>query len=789
MNEKFEKIVAKIQDMEADELQEICRTLTGIIFYDLESNSDVWDVFKKIVRSEKNDFDSLCCAYETLGGIVKEQPELGADVSDIFKEAVRSEKNDEDTLRYAYETLGDVVKERPELSADVLGVLKETIRSEENDSDSLRYAYETLGDIVKERPDLSIDVLGVLKETIRSEENDSYSLRYAYETLGNIVKERPEVSGDVVELINNWQIESSLSKFKLLAVCMKSNRPDEFIGLSSEQQTELVAAYNMRYSLPDEIEYAFCELGIEEISGMHFSAQQRCLSLMIGELGKASTPPQRNLTWRKNAEDEPLYSDNKDWLIEASFKAAKVFGCYFPSYLKRTEKYLSVHDAVYWLPKNLGASKKESFMSFVQKNLIYADMDGQKRARPLAEMEVIAKNWKYLKSEDEKLKYKDVLALCQSRKYDDQEYDKFAVEAARWGVAEEQYKEFESIYKAGLKVPEPFDSSREFKFGKYKGRFLPRNDVRTGFFGGYTDCCQHFDGVGRSCAVSTVKDPYSQLFVIENQEGRIIAGSWVWENTEGKYREACFDNIEAIGEYAQNPVINKIYEMAGQYLTQETNCRRVTIGLGYQDADVSKYKKTKAVPLPEQYHDGYSDAKGTQVLLAENRNAKPLDKSKESQRFIRDVCCLEVDDRDRVSEQCFPDGDQQLQIPDEMSGLVVVDADKGVVGYCLYDKNEKSIYDMAVLPEYRTDENASSRRLFAEMIRRVKKIGGEWSAELRDKTTYRYLKVMAERGMVSFENHGVDHKMSDGSKVYQVSFSVNQSQGEKSLLQQKGNTR
>ena len=178
------------------------------------------------------------------------------------------------------------------------------------------------------------------------------------------------------------------------------------------------------------------------------------------------------MTWRKNAEDEPLYSDNKDWLIEASFKAAKVFGCYFPSYLKRTEKYLSVHDAVYWLPKNLGASKKESFMSFVQKNLIYADMDGQKRARPLAEMEVIAKNWKYLKSEDEKLKYKDVLALCQSRKYDDQEYDKFAVEAAKWGVAEEQYKEFESIYKAGLKVPEPFDSSREFKFGKYKDMII-----------------------------------------------------------------------------------------------------------------------------------------------------------------------------------------------------------------------------------------------------------------------------------------------------------------------------
>ena len=75
----------------------------------------------------------------------------------------------------------------------------------------------------------------------------------------------------------------------------------------------------------------------------------------------------------------------------------------------------------------------------------------------------------------------------------------------------------------------------------------------------------------------------------------------------------------------------------------------------------------------------------------------------------------------RVSEAVFPDSDKQLQAPDNLAGFVIEDREKGVVGYCLYDSEEKSIYDMAVLPEYRTDENASSEKLFAEMMRTINK--------------------------------------------------------------------
>ena len=169
-----------------------------------------------------------------------------------------------------------------------------------------------------------------------------------------------------------------------------------------------------------------------------------------------------------------------------------------------------------------------------------------------------------------------------------------------------------------------------------------------------------------------------------------------------------------------------------------------------------------------------SDAR-SQVLLAENKDTKPLDKTQESKRFVRDVCFLDFGAMDKISAKCFPDSDAMLQEAGEkLTGLALVDEIKGVVGYCLYDKDERYISDMAVLPEYRTDKNASSRRLMAEMIKRVKEIGGEWKAELRDKTSLRYMNAMQERGIVDMQVGELDHEMDDGSKVYEVKFKVNE---------------
>lgn len=665
-----------------------------------------------------------------------------------------------------------------------------------------------------ERED-GLQALAEIRQKLESPESNRDSLRSAYEALGKIAENKSEFSQDVADTVLAAEVNSSM--FKILAMCMKKCPVRDLAAKYPERETLIEAAAKMRFSSEVEMNYAYGVYGVEKIAKMSFSAQQRVMNVLVSELGKEQgLAPEDVKGFRKlraatrqeineykadafidDEDDErkktleeivakkeravkftlrKILQDNSDWLVPASFKAAEMFGCYFPNYLKKAQKAgLSTHDAVYWLPENMGKAKNESFSQFIRNNILYHTDDGVEHGRPLGELSVIARNWKTLTPEQEKMRYKDVLAVCMSKKYDNQKYDNFAMEAAKFGYPEEDYPNMEQIYQAGLSVPEPFDSSKRFEITSksgtaYVGRFLPREDPRVGFFGNYTDCCQHFGGVGDECAVSSVKDPYSQLFVIEDDKGRIIAGSWVWENTEGKYRDVCFDNIEAIGNYASHPVINEIYGKVGEYLTQEADCRYVTVGQGYQDADTSAYAPAeKPIPLPTQYHDGYSDA-NSQVILAHNPDAKPLDKEKESKRFIRDVCFLDENAMDKVAEKCFPESDQELMVPENMAGKVLVDSEKGVVGYCLWDEAEKSVYDMAVLPEYRKDKNASSTKLFLSVQQEIRKIGGEWTAELRDKTTYHYMKMMQARGLVKMDTLEVDHEMSDGSKVYQVRF-------------------
>ena len=52
----------------------------------------------------------------------------------------------------------------------------------------------------------------------------------------------------------------------------------------------------------------------------------------------------------------------------------------------------------------------------------------------------------------------------------------------------------------------------------------------------------------------------------------------------------------------------------------------------------------------------------------------------------------------------------------------------------------------------------------------IRKDGGKWNAEMRDETTFKFLKLMAKKGLVKYTEMGVDHEMSDGSKVIKVEF-------------------
>ncbi|MBO7332962.1 MAG: hypothetical protein J6U64_04790 [Alphaproteobacteria bacterium] len=333
--------------------------------------------------------------------------------------------------------------------------------------------------------------------------------------------------------------------------------------------------------------------------------------------------------FRKNPQECSIYQENKAWLVPCAFYATDVFGDGLSGYLQKTHGIISAHDALHFLAMkpDMSIEKNRSLGQFLQKNILYTG-DGTVRARPGSELMSICHRWDKLSKEEENMSYKDVLAKTESLQYLNARFPEFAKEAARWSVREEEYKEFENVYGAGLGVPTPFNPKKEFKSGNWTARFLPRKDPRVGFFGFYTDCCQHFSGIGKTCAVSSVKDADSQLFVIE-RDGEIFGGSWVWQNTVAvggkKYKAVCFDNIEALGELKFKKELMDLYHQAGAYLTQEENVRKVTIGKGMVDVDLRGLESTEAIPLPAFYGQNYTDAR-RQVLLCENENAKPVEK-------------------------------------------------------------------------------------------------------------------------------------------------------------------
>lgn len=772
-------------------------------------------LFETVLGSDKNDYRSLDQAYQIIVRMIIKRPEVAEKGFGLFKKALLAEQNDCRSLRTAYEQLGELVKYRSKFAPEMLALFQIALRSDKNRDVSLAVALETLLNLVEDRPSRTQEVLGVLEackhlseyrpsleeseeytEDIRNHNEHINRIGFLYslnQLLLTIADTKPLLTERVLDVASRYSpSDMFLPTYK---ACMRrlpfEKTTAEYVHIAQD----LRVAYNGRFANNEEFQYAVAQFDKDVLEKSNiFRMQQRVMNILVSLSAEEKGISKNDaLAFRKPDAPEIIKNHmllSRWWLTEASFNGASLFKEYFPSYIKTIQNHskknprdaLSIHDAVYWLPKPMNAASSARLAKFIRKHIIYQNAEHQNVHRPLYEMQIIAQNWKNLERKLEEkygtpetngLKYAEVLAICKGVKYENQRHDKFAGEAAKHGVSEVRYHEYEDIYLAGLKVPEPFESKVEFKTGKYKGRFLPRDDLRVGFFGDYTGCCQHFSGAGASCAVSTVKDPFSQLFVIEDEKGKIVAGSWVWENTEGKYREVCFDNIECLGGLKQQPFLNKIYEAVGNYLALRENCRRVTIGTGCQDADISDYAATEPIALPERYRcrkrGGYSDA-AEQVLLAENKNAVPLDKSLESMRYIRDVCFLDRQSMDDISAQIFPSGDQVLQVPENMSGFVIEDYQKGVVGYVLYDKEKKEIYDMAVLPEYRTDKNASSAKLLFEMMKVVKNEGGRWHAELRDTTTLRYMKAMEKRGVVKLKQQGIEREMSDGSKVVSVAF-------------------
>ena len=238
--------------------------------------------------------------------------------------------------------------------------------------------------------------------------------------------------------------------------------------------------------------------------------------------------------------------------------------------------------------------------------------------------------------------------------------EQLALRAKEAGYSQADFEKIQEIYDRCLErkassIPRVSGEVRG-KVGSYNYEMLRLEDPLALTVGTMTDCCQEIHGAGETSMLHSVLSEDGRVFVVRDEEGRIVAQSWVWRNGD----TICFDNIEIpeliLKKYAKESGrealpedILKVYEDASQKLMQEDKAKydeiadeefledekeqvvagKVTVGIGYNDIKIAiekkmRDKKDKSPRLPQitdEIPHPYTDAE-TQYIITERKNRK-----------------------------------------------------------------------------------------------------------------------------------------------------------------------
>ena len=239
------------------------------------------------------------------------------------------------------------------------------------------------------------------------------------------------------------------------------------------------------------------------------------------------------------------------------------------------------------------------------------------------------------------------------------------------GYSQADFNTLQQIYNYGKQrtfssIPR-IEQKAEKTSGRYTYETLRLDDPLAMAIGTLTDCCQELNNCAEVCMEHSMVDKNGRVFVIKDEQGNIIAQSWVWRNKD----VLCFDNIEipdkafsrAIREHPElsrkefTDEIFEIYKQAAHDLieadgkvykellesgkiTQEQydglRLGKVTVGLGYNDiaeslkqnSAVDKGNVSRPLPFeePVKLHRGlYTSDSRTQYILEEREDRKEYD--------------------------------------------------------------------------------------------------------------------------------------------------------------------
>ena len=388
--------------------------------------------------------------------------------------------------------------------------------------------------------------------------------------------------------------KKALDKIHFFHHCSLKDIPKEYVFIRM--------LYHTRFLNAPEFKAAYSCMSVSKMLEYDFGLAQRILPRLFSRA--TNLPFEDSVNVVRGKEFLPFfdsYLENQEWLPLAALAFAEVFGIKYEAYLNKIKSFIPLQNSASFIKDiDYGNPKNKMLGEFLLNNVIYQKENGFHYAHDLSELESICHSWKNIPPKEIKTnRYGKILSLCNTYCYKNIHNVPFSKEAMYWKMAEKDYVDAENAYIQAQSVPDAFDTKTIWKCGEYVGRFLPRDDVRIGFFGHYTGCCQHYTGTGASAAISCVKDPSSQLFVIE-RNGRIIAGSFVWKKDMDNYKGVCFDSVEVLSSYERRKEVLSIYQNVCKDLSKDY--QKITFGKTPFDLE----KRVSALPIPDGV---YTDAR------------------------------------------------------------------------------------------------------------------------------------------------------------------------------------
>lgn len=262
------------------------------------------------------------------------------------------------------------------------------------------------------------------------------------------------------------------------------------------------------------------------------------------------------------------------------------------------------------------------------------------------------------------------VSFVQTNKYNNIEIgnERVAEVSAIAGYSQADFNILQQIYNYGKQrtfssIPR-IESTTDMHGVKYSYEILRLDDPLAMAIGTLTDCCQELNNCAEVCMEHSMVDKNGRIFVIRDEDGNIVAQSWVWRNGD----VLCFDNIEipdkaftrakssydGLGRASFTDDVFEIYKQAGHELmdkdavaykklldegkiTEEQyeslRLGKITVGLGYNDIADSLRKHAvvdkshvvgplRFVPPVKLDRGLYTNDSVVQYVLEERENRK-----------------------------------------------------------------------------------------------------------------------------------------------------------------------